>query len=88
MSDDALVQQLAAVDLFAGLSDKVLRHIASEGRMTSFAPGAHVTEEGSSVSGWAPFNATVRPGAVAVKPKRVAASGPRATQPTQVSVPS
>lgn len=56
MSDDALVQQLAAVDLFAGLSDKVLRHIASEGRMTSFAAGAHVTEEGSSVSGWAPFS--------------------------------
>jgi CRP/FNR family transcriptional regulator, cyclic AMP receptor protein len=56
MSDDALVQSLAAVDLFAGLPEKVLKRIATEGSRKKFAPGAAITEEGSSVSGWAPFS--------------------------------
>ena len=56
MSDDVIVQRLSEVDLFAGLPDRVLKHIAAEGRRTTFAPGEHVTEEGSTVSGWAPFS--------------------------------
>jgi CRP/FNR family transcriptional regulator, cyclic AMP receptor protein len=56
MTDDALVSKLAAIDLFQGLSDKVIRHIASEGKTTTFPAGATVTEEGASVSGWAPFS--------------------------------
>ncbi len=56
MTDELLVQQLAAVDLFAGLPDKVLRRIAMEGQRRTIAAGTHVTEEGSSVGGWAPFS--------------------------------
>ena len=56
MSDDALVQTLSDVDLFAGLPDKVIKRIASTGKTRTFAPGAAVTEEGSSVSGWASFS--------------------------------
>ncbi len=56
MSDDALITQLAAVDLFAGLPDKVLKRIAQDGNVEAFGAGTHVTEEGSAVAGWAPFS--------------------------------
>jgi CRP-like cAMP-binding protein len=56
MTDDNLIRQLAKVDLFAGLSDKVLQRIEGQGETVSFEPFTHVTEEGSKVSGWAPFS--------------------------------
>lgn len=56
MSDDTLVKQLSEVDLFAGLSDKVLRSIAEQGESVTIDAFEHVTEEGSKVSGWAPFS--------------------------------
>ena len=56
MTDDALIARLAGIDLFDGLSDRVLRRIAGEGKNVTFAAGTVVTEEGASVSGWAPFS--------------------------------
>ena len=56
MSDDAIVKTLSEVDLFSGLPDKVVKRIASEGRTVSFDAGTPVTEEGSSVKGWASFS--------------------------------
>jgi len=56
MSDDALVQTLSGIDLFEGLSSKVLKHIASEGTIRSFVADAAVTEEGEGVTGWASFS--------------------------------
>jgi CRP/FNR family transcriptional regulator, cyclic AMP receptor protein len=56
MSDYALVRQLAQIDLFAGVSDKVLRRIAERGELAKFEPLAHVVEQGSQVSGWAAFS--------------------------------
>jgi len=58
MSDAAIAKTLSEVDLFAGLPDKVIRKIAAEGRMASFDAGTPVTEEGSSVKGWASFSPT------------------------------
>lgn len=56
MSDDEIVTRLATIDLFQGLSPKVLRHIASEGTTRSFDPGTPVVEEGSTVKGWSSFS--------------------------------
>jgi CRP/FNR family cyclic AMP-dependent transcriptional regulator len=56
MSDDALVQTLTGIDLFEGLSSRVVKHIASEGTVRSFVADAAVTEEGEGVSGWASFS--------------------------------
>jgi len=56
MSDAATVKTLSEIDLFAGLPDKVVKRIASEGRPVTFAAGTPVTEEGSSVKGWASFS--------------------------------
>jgi len=56
MSDDALVQTLSDIDLFEGLSSKVMKHIASEGTTRTFAAGEAVTEEGEGVTGWASFS--------------------------------
>lgn len=55
MSDD-IVQRLGQVDLFQGLSTKVLKHIASEGRTRTYAAGEAVVEEGASVKGWSSFS--------------------------------
>jgi len=55
MSDEIL-QRLAAVDLFEGLSPKVLKHIEDEGRVQTFSPGETVLEEGAQVEGWASFS--------------------------------
>ena len=56
MGQQDIVQKLAEIDLFAGLPDRVLAHIASEGSTASFAAGEPMTEEGSKVSGWAAFS--------------------------------
>jgi CRP-like cAMP-binding protein len=56
MTDDLVMSRLAGTDLFDGLSDRVLRRIAGEGKTVTFAPGAVVTEEGAAVSGWAAFS--------------------------------
>jgi CRP-like cAMP-binding protein len=58
MSDAATIQLLSEVDLFAGLPDRVIKKIAAEGRIVHFDPGTPVTEEGSSVKGWASFSPT------------------------------
>ena len=58
MSDAVIVKTLSEVDLFAGLPDKVIRKIAGEGRTVSFDAATPVTEEGSSVKGWASFSPT------------------------------
>ena len=55
MSDEIL-QSLGQVDLFHGLSNKVLKHIASEGTVRSYDPGQAIVEEGASVSGWSSFS--------------------------------
>ena len=55
MSDEIL-QPLSQVDLFQGLSNKVLKHIASEGTTRTYAPGEAIVEEGASVSGWSSFS--------------------------------
>lgn len=56
MSDDEILTHLAQVDLFEGLSPKVLKHIASEGTTRRFDAGSTVVEEGSSVKGWSSFS--------------------------------
>lgn len=56
MSDDELVSQLAKVDLFDGLSQRVLRKIAAAGRVESFEPSAVVLQEGEEVSGFRSFS--------------------------------
>lgn len=56
MSDDEIMTRLAETDLFEGLSPKVLKHIAAEGSVRTFDPGATVVEEGSAVSGWSSFS--------------------------------
>jgi CRP/FNR family cyclic AMP-dependent transcriptional regulator len=56
MSDAAIVKTLSEVDLFSGLPDKVIKRIAAEGRTVTFDAGTPVTEEGSSVKGWASFS--------------------------------
>lgn len=56
MSDDELVSFLAKVDLFDGLSQRVLRKIAAAGRVESFEPNAVVLQEGEEVSGFRSFS--------------------------------
>jgi len=53
-----MVSKLGAIDLFAGLSPKVLRRIQESGEEQQFPPGALVTEEGASVAGLKAFSRT------------------------------
>ena len=55
MSDEIL-QRLAAVDLFEGLSPKVLKRIEEEGRVRTYSAGETVLEEGAQVEGWKSFS--------------------------------
>lgn len=55
MSDD-IVEHLSKIDLFEGLSPKVLKHIASEGSTRTYAAGEAIVEEGASVKGWSSFS--------------------------------
>jgi CRP/FNR family transcriptional regulator, cyclic AMP receptor protein len=53
---EEIVKQLAQTDLFAGLTRRVLRHMADGGRVREFAPGAQVVAEGDSITGWHKFS--------------------------------
>jgi CRP-like cAMP-binding protein len=55
MADD-LTARLAGVDLFAGLSPRVISKIAESGHETTFAPGAAVVAQGDSVTGFKAFS--------------------------------
>ena len=56
MADDALVTTLARVDLFHGLSPKVLGHIAEVGHEARYEPGTRVIVQGDSVAGFRAFS--------------------------------
>ena len=55
MADD-LTARLTGVDLFAGLSPRVLSKIASSGHETTFAPGAAIVVQGEAVTGFKAFS--------------------------------
>jgi CRP/FNR family cyclic AMP-dependent transcriptional regulator len=56
MSATEIVSTLAGVDLFAGLSPKVLGRIAEAGHESRYEPGASVVVQGDSVSGFKAFS--------------------------------
>src|SRR5262245_16197989 len=56
MSADDLVPALEKVDLFHGLTPKVVKRIAATGREETFEPGETVLEQGEAVSGWHAFS--------------------------------
>lgn len=56
MSDKSLVEFLGGIDLFGGLSHRVLERVADQGTMREFAPGAVLVAEGEAVSGFHAFN--------------------------------
>ncbi len=55
MSKRELTAALAEVDLFRGLTHKVLSHIAESGHTAEYAEGAAVIVQGESVSGFKAF---------------------------------
>ena len=56
MADDALVATLGNVDLFQGLPQRVLAHIAESGHVARYEAGATVIAEGAPVAGFAAFS--------------------------------
>lgn len=56
MSDERLITALGQVDLFAGLSPRVLRRIAESGGVSSYEAGAEVIHAGDAVSGFRVFS--------------------------------
>jgi CRP-like cAMP-binding protein len=56
MVDDALVSTLSDIDLFHGLSPKVLSHIAEGGHEATYAAGTTVIVQGDSVTGFKAFS--------------------------------
>jgi CRP/FNR family cyclic AMP-dependent transcriptional regulator len=56
MADDALVTTLAGVDLFHGLSPKVLARIAEAGHQATYDAGTAVILQGDSVTGFKAFS--------------------------------
>lgn len=56
MSDETLVRTLGEVDLFHGLSHKVLAHIADSGHEAHYDAGAAVLVQGDSVTGFRAFS--------------------------------
>ncbi len=58
MGTSEIVGTLAGIDLFAGLSPKVLGRIADSGHEAEYAPGASVVVQGDSVSGFKAFSPT------------------------------
>ena len=56
MADDALVSTLAEIDLFHGLSPKVLGRIAEGGHEATYAAGTTVIVQGDSVTGFKAFS--------------------------------
>ena len=55
MSENELARTLAEVDLFSGLSARVLSRIAEQGTVSEYAAGAVVVTQGDAVSGFAAF---------------------------------
>jgi CRP-like cAMP-binding protein len=53
---DQLTAQLSEVDIFAGLSSRVLAKIASSGHEATYAPGTAVVVQGDSVTGFKAFS--------------------------------
>jgi len=47
-ANEDVVTMLGSVQLFEGLSKRVLRHIAESGRVVTFNPGHEVTQDGVS----------------------------------------
>lgn len=56
MADDSLITLLGSVDLFSGLSRKVLSNIVDSGHVVDFASGAQVVQAGDSVAGFREFS--------------------------------
>jgi CRP-like cAMP-binding protein len=56
MVDDALVSMLSDIDLFHGLSPKVLAGIAEGGHEATYAAGTTVIVQGDSVTGFKAFS--------------------------------
>jgi CRP-like cAMP-binding protein len=56
MKADRIVTALSAVDLFAGLSPRVLGRIADAGHVAEFEAGADVVHAGEPVSGFRAFS--------------------------------
>lgn len=56
MTNDELVALLGKVDLFDGLSQRVLRRVAESGREETFEPGAVVLAQGEEVGGFRSFS--------------------------------
>jgi CRP/FNR family transcriptional regulator, cyclic AMP receptor protein len=56
MADDALVATLGEVDLFHGLSHRVLSHIAESGHEARYEAGHVVIVQGDSVTGFKAFS--------------------------------
>ena len=55
MADD-LTTRLTGVDLFSGLSPRVIAKIVESGHEATYAPGAAVVVEGDSVTGFKAFS--------------------------------
>jgi CRP/FNR family cyclic AMP-dependent transcriptional regulator len=55
---DQLTAQLSEVDIFAGLSPRVLAKIASSGHEATYAPGTAVVVQGDAVTGFKAFSPT------------------------------
>lgn len=53
---DELVERLGGVDLFAGLSPRVLARIADSGHEAAYEPGSPVVVQGDSVAGYKAFS--------------------------------
>jgi CRP-like cAMP-binding protein len=55
MSENELVGTLSQVDLFAGLSKRVMSRIAEQGTVSDYAAGGVVVSQGDAVKGFAAF---------------------------------
>ncbi len=86
MADNPTITMLGSIDLFAGLSNKVLRRIAEAGHELDFPAGAEVVKAGEPVAGFREFSPkgvemhVVRAGraVVQVRGHEVASLGPGA----------
>ncbi len=56
MSNDDIAAVLGAVDLFSGLSPKVLKRLAESGRVVESPPGEEIVHAGEPVTGFRAFS--------------------------------
>ena len=56
MNTDDIATVLNSVDMFAGLSPRVLKRLADAGRVVEAPPGAEIVSAGESVSGFRAFS--------------------------------